>query len=112
MEINANNPVTNQVQGMESTPKANEAKPEEEKSTGQQATQAEDNPDYRVSLSEMAKQRLTETTNPLASPPKTMEGGLSEQEAADLAQQTSAQLAQTNVAIANQAIQKAVDLFS
>jgi hypothetical protein len=112
MEINANNPVSNQVQGLESTPRINEVKKEEEQSTGQQAAQTEENPDYRVNLSEMAKQSSAEESAPMADKPNEDQRAISEQEAAELAQKTSSQLAQTNVAIANQAMQKAVDLFS
>ena len=112
MEINANNSVSNQVQGLETTPRVNEVKQEDEKPTGHQAKQADKNPDYRVSLSEMAKQTAAERTNPLSAPQGKKESDLSEQEAAQLAQQTAAQLSQTNVGIANQAMQKAVGLFS
>jgi hypothetical protein len=111
MEINTNNPVSNQVQGLENTPRVGEVKQEEEKTTGQQAAQAEENPDYRVNLSEMSKQKIAEMTNSLTAAPEGAESGLTEQEAADLAQQTANQLSQTNVTIANQAMQKAVDLF-
>lgn len=112
MDINATNPVDNQIQGLGSTTKVNEIKEEEEKSTGQQTKQAEDNPDYRVSLSEMAKQDIAALANPKGTDPLATENGLTEEEAADLAQHTAQQLSQTNVAIANQAMQKAVDLFS
>jgi hypothetical protein len=112
MEINANNPVSNQVQGLETTPRVDAVKPEKDKATGQEATQAEENPDYRVSLSEMAKQNIAELTNPLEATQGKTESGLFEQEAAQLSQQTAAQLSQTNIGIANQAMQKAVDLFT
>ena len=111
MEINANNQISSQVQGVESTPKVNEVKQEEEKANNQQAAQAEENPDYRVSLSEMSKQQVADLSDPMAAGQKEAESGITEQEAADLAQQTSAQLSQTNMAIANQAMQKALDLF-
>lgn len=112
IEIHANNPVNNQVQGLESNPRVNEVKQEEEKSNGQQAAQAEENPDYRVNLSEMSRQKIAEMTNPISPPQDETRSDLTEQEAADLAQETANQLAQTNVTIANQAMQKAVDLFS
>jgi hypothetical protein len=112
MEINANSPVSNQVQGLETTPRVDEVKQEKEKATGQQATQAEENPDYRVSLSEMAKQNIAEQINPLAGTQEKAQSDLTEQKAAELSQQTAAQLSQTNVGIANQAMQKAVDLFT
>ena len=111
MEINANNPVNNQVQGLESTPRVNEVKPEEEKATGQQAAQAEDNPDYRVNLSEMSRQRVAEMNSPMAAPQEGPEEAMTEQEAAGLAEQMANQLSQTNVAIANQAMQKAVGII-
>lgn len=112
MEINAKNPVGNQVQGLESSPRVNEVKQEEEKSNGQQAAQAEENPDYRVNLSEMSRQKIAEMTSPMSPSEDETRSDLTEQEAADLAQETANQLAQTNVTIANQAMQKAVDLFS
>ena len=111
MEINANNPVGSQVQGLETTPKVNEVKPEEEKNTGQQAAQTEDNPDYRVNLSELSKQRVAEMNSPMAAPQEGPEEAMTEQEAAGLAEQMANQLSQTNVAIANQAMQKAVGII-
>jgi hypothetical protein len=111
MEINANNPVNNQVQGLESTPRVTEVKPEEEKNTGQQAAQAEDNPDYRVNLSEMSMQRVAEMNSPTAATQEGPEEAMTEQEAAGLAEQMANQLSQTNVTIANQAMQKAVGII-
>ncbi len=112
MAINTDMPVSNQVMGLESAPKVNEVNREDEKSTGQQTAQAEENPDYRVNLSEASRQRLSELENPLAADQNMESGGLSEQEAEEMAQNTAAQLSQTNVPIANQAMQKAVDLTS
>jgi len=112
MEVNANNPVSNQVQGLESSPRVNKVGQEEDKSNGQQAAKTEENPDYRVNLSEMSKQKMAEMANPLMAPEDGTNSDLTEQEADSLAQQTANQLLQTNINIANQAMQKAVDLFS
>ena len=113
MEINTNNPVNNQIQGMTNTHRSEEVRPEEEKSTGQQAVQAEeDNPDYRVNLSDMAKQNIAGVAYPKEEDQYGAKNDLNDQEAVELAEQTAAQLSQTNVGIANQAVQKAVDLFS
>lgn len=111
MDINANNPVNNQVQGLETTPRVNEVKPEEEKATGQKAAQAEDDPDYRVNLSEMSRQRVAEMNSPATAPQEGPEEEMTEQEAAGLAEQMANQLSQTNVTIANQAMQKAVGII-
>lgn len=111
MEVNTNNPVSNKVQGLETTPRIDDVKREKEETSCQQTAETGEGPDYRVSLSEMSKQAVAE----LAAPAPTKEAGegdLSEDEAARLSQQASTQLAQTNVAIANQAMQKAVDLFT
>ena len=112
MEISSDNPVSNQVQGLESTPKVGEVKREQEEAPRQGATQAEENPDYRVSLSEESKQAVAELTPPPAAEPSLERAALSDEEAVRLAQQASEQLTQTNAAISNQAIQKAVDLFT
>ena len=112
MQINANNPVSNQVQELESVQKLGQGKEEKEQAAGQQVAQAEDNPDYRISLSEMAKQNIAEKTAPPEMIEKEAQSDLTEQEAAELAQNTAARLSQTNMAIANQALQKAVNLFS
>lgn len=113
MEVNTSNPVNNQIQGLTNTPKSAEVRPEEEKDTSQQAVSPEeDSPDYRVNLSEMARQNIAETTYPKENNQYAAGDDLDEQEATELAEQTAKQLSQTNVAIANQAVQKAVDLFS
>lgn len=112
MEINTNNPVGNQVQGLETPPKVDQIRREKEETPGQEAAETKESPDYRVSLSETAKQAITELTSLQAPVPDAGEDDLSEQEADQLAQKTAAQLAQTNVAVANQAMQKAVDLFT
>jgi len=111
MEINTNNPVDNRVQGLETAPKAEAVKQEEEKTPDRQTTHVEEGPDYHVNLSTASKQAASEATTPLVTDETTV-GAMSENDAERLAQQTAAQLAQTNVSIANQGIQKAVDLFS
>ena len=112
MQINANNPVNSQVQELETVQKPGQVKEEKEQSPGQQSARAEDNPDYRVSLSELAKQNIAEMTTPPEKTETEAQSDLTDQEAMDLAQNTAARLSQTNMAIANQALQKAVDLFS
>ncbi len=108
MEINTSNP----VQGPETAPKVSEVKREKEEAPDRQAAQTEENPDYRISLSDESKKAIAELTRSQASGQGKAKDGLSEEEAAQLAQQASEQLAQTNAAISNQAIQKAVDLFT
>ncbi|WP_319522081.1 hypothetical protein [uncultured Desulfosarcina sp.] len=112
MEISNNNPVSNQVQGLEAAPKASEVKREEAQVKEQAAPQTEDNPDYRISLSEEAKLAVSEFAAPSVDGQATGEAMLSDEEAVQLAQQTSAQLAQTDTSISNQAIQQAIDLFT
>jgi len=112
MEINTLTPVSNQVQGLETTSKASEVKREKEEAPGQQATQTEESPDYRLSLSDASKKAIAELTRSQAPNPGAEKNDLSEEDAAQLAQQASQQLAQSNAAISNQAIQKAVDLFT
>jgi hypothetical protein len=112
MEINANNPVDNRVQGLETTPKVETVKQEKEETPGRQTTHVEANPDYHVNLSAASKQAAGEATTPLAPIDEAAIGAISENDAERLAQQTAAQLAQTNVSIANQGMQKALDLFS
>ena len=113
MEINNAHPVSNQVQGLEATPKPSDVKREDEEAARRQAAQAEEeNPDYRISLSEESKQAIAELTRPQSLDKGEPGAGLGENEALQLSQQTSEQLTQTNAAISNQAIQKAVDLFT
>jgi len=112
MEISNNNPVSNQVQGLESTPKASEVKREEKEVREQVAPQTEDNPDYRLSLSEEGKQATAEFAAPPVDGQAADGAKLSDEQAVQLAQQTSAQIAQTDASISNQAIQKAIDLFT
>jgi hypothetical protein len=108
MEISNNNPVSNQVQGLEATPRANEVKRDEE----EVRKQAEDNPDFRISLSDESKMALSEMGGEQLSGQAAEGARLSDEEAVQLAQQTSAQIAQTDASISNQAIQKAIDLFT
>ena len=112
MEINTSMPVSNQVQRLETTSKASEVKREKEEAPGQQAVKTEESPDYRLSLSDASKKAIAELTRSHAPGPGAEKTDLSEEEAAQLAQQASQKLAQSNTAIANQAIQKAVDLFT
>ena len=112
MEISNNNPVSNQVQGLEATTKASEVKREEKQAKEQATPQAEANPDYRLSLSEEAKQATAEFAAPSVDGQAADGAKLSDEEAVQLAQQTSAQIAQTDASISNQAIQKAIDLFT
>jgi hypothetical protein len=108
MEINT----SNQIQGPEAAPKASEVKREKEEASGHQVTRTEDNPDYRISLSKASKEGITESTRSQTAGQAAPKSDLAEEEAARLAQQASGQLAQTNASISNQAIQKAVDLFT
>ena len=82
---------------------------EKEEAPGQHAAQTEENPDSRISLSDASKKAVTELTRSQTPDQDPEKSDLSEEEAAQLA---SEQLAQTNAAISNQAIQKAVDLFT
>ena len=112
MEISSNNPVSNQVQGLEATSKVDEVKREQEEAPRQSAAQAEENPDYRVSLSDESRQAVAELTSPPAADQPPGKTEITDEEAVRLAQQASEQLSQTNASISNQAIQKAVDLFT
>lgn len=111
MEINTNNPVGNQIQGLETTPKVSEVKREKEEAPDRQAAQAQESPDYRISLSDASK-KAAELTGPASPDPSVGQVDLTEEQAALVARQTSAQLAQTHAAISNQAIAKALDLFT
>ena len=110
MEINTNDPVSNQIQRLETTPKVGETKPEKEEAQDRRAARTEESPDYRISLSDASK-KAGELTAPPSSDSGTGQADLSEEQAAQVAGQASAQLAQTNTTIANQAIAKAVNLF-
>ena len=112
MEINTGKPVNGQVQGLETAPKVSEVKREKEEAPGQQTAQAEGNPDYKVSLSDESRQAVAELASSQASAQNAGKPELSDEAAAQLARQASGQLSQTNAAISNQAIQKAVDLFT
>ncbi len=112
MEINTNNPVKNKVQGPEIAPKISEVKQDRQETPGQHAARTEESPDYRISLSDESKKAVSELTRSQAPGLGTEKAALSEEEATQVAQQASEQLAQTNSTISNQAIQKAVDLFT
>jgi hypothetical protein len=109
MEINTNN----QVQGLETAQKVSEVKREKEETPGRQApTTEEESPDYRISLSDASKKAVSELTGAQASGPGPETSALSEKEADQLSQHAADQLSQTNASISNQAMQKAVDLFT
>lgn len=108
MEINTNN----QVQGPANAPEAGDVKHENKEASGHQATRSEENPGYRISLSQDSKKAVAESTRPQDLGRLEPEADLSEAQALEIALQTSDKLAQTNAAISNQAIQKAVDLFA
>jgi len=112
MEVNTNNPVGNGIQGPGKAQKISVVKPEKDKTPDQQATQTKENPDYRLSLSDTSQKAVSEPAKAQATGPAEGKADLSEDEAARIAQQASEQLSQTNAAISNQAIQKAVDLFA
>lgn len=108
MEINTDN----QVQRLETATKVSEVKREKEDAPNRQAAQTSESPDYRISLSDASKKTVAGTTSSQAAGQATQNADLSEDGAARLAQQTAEQLSQTNAAISNQAMQKAVDLFT
>ena len=112
MEISSNSPAGNQVKGLESTLKVGEDKRDQEKAPQQNSARSEENPDYRISLSEESKQAVAELTTPQTADKPSEGDHISDEEALRLAQQASEQLSQTHAAISNQAIQKAVDLFT
>ena len=108
MEINT----SNQVQELEAATKVSEVKREKEDTPDRQATQTSESPDYRISLSDASKKAVTGMTSSPAAGQATQHTDLSEDGAARLAQQTAEQLSHTNASISNQAMQKAVDLFT
>jgi hypothetical protein len=108
MEINTKD----QVQGLEAATKISGIRREKEDGPGQQAAQAEKDPDYRISLSDASKKAVGETARSQASGKSAEKVDLSEEDAARVARQTAEQLSQTNASISNQAMQKAVDLFT
>lgn len=112
MEIIPGNPVDNQIQGLKAAPKTNKVDREKREPQGQQAARPEEGPDYRISLSDASKNGIAEMAD-TQRPGQGSDGApLTEEAAARMAQQVSEQLAQTNAAISNQVIQKAVDLFT
>lgn len=112
MEINPSNAINGQVQGLETTPKAGQVKREKEEAPEQHAAQAEEGPDYRIRLSDASKHAVTELTGSQSAGQSTETADLSDEQAAQLAQQVSEELSQTHAAISNQAMQNAVDLFT
>lgn len=62
MQINTTNPVSNQVQELESTQKISQVKREKEARSDQQAAQTETSPDDRISLSDASKKAVAELT--------------------------------------------------
>ena len=108
MNINTNN----QVQGLDSAHKVSDRKREKEDTPGQQAARAEDSPDYRISLSDTSKKAVSELPRSQAPGQPTENSDLSEEDAAQMAKHAAEQLSQTNASISNQAMQKAVDLFT
>ena len=108
MEINP----SNQVQGTETAAKVSEIKREKDEAPDQRAAQAEENPDYRISLSDASKKAVAELVGAQVPGQGTEKTDLSEEEAAHVSQQAADRLSQTNASISNQAIQKAVDLFT
>lgn len=108
MHIESSNPVGSPVQGVETTPTAGAVNREKENAAETEAT-----PDYKLSLSEQSKNAMTELNAPQAADDPSPTTALKEEEAAQLASQVSAQLTrQPNTSLSNQAIQKAVDLFT
>ncbi len=108
MEINT----SNQVQGLETATKISDVKREKGDAPGRQATQAEESPEYRISLSDASKKAVSELTRIQEPGQGNINAGLSEEAAARVAQQTAEWLSQTNLSISNHAMQKAVDLFT
>ncbi|BBO84374.1 hypothetical protein DSCO28_49400 [Desulfosarcina ovata subsp. sediminis] len=112
MQIENPNPVGSPVHGLESTPKVSEIKREKEEVSEELATKTEETPDYQLTLSDEAKNAVAEMNQPDAVDQHEPVSNLSEDEAAQLAGQAAQQLSQTNMGIANQAIQNAIDLFT
>lgn len=108
MEINTNN----RVQGLESTQKVSGLKGEKEDTAGQQTSQTEENPDYRISMSDTSKKVVNELTHSQAASLDSKNVDLSEEEALQLARHTTEKLSKTHAPISNQAMLKAVDLFT
>ena len=112
MEISSNKPIGNPVRSVEPTPKIREDQRERQETPQQRKAGEEESPDYRISLSDESKQAVTERAGRPTAGPSPASTELSESEAARLAEQTAEQLSRTDTAIAKQAIQKAVDLFT
>ncbi|BBO70590.1 hypothetical protein DSCA_45200 [Desulfosarcina alkanivorans] len=112
MEINTSDPMGKGIQGPGRTQKISRVNRERDEAPDRQASQAEKNPDYRVSLSGPAESTVSGPAGTRAAGGVGRAAALSEDEAARIARQASEQLAQTHTAITNQAIQKAVDLFT
>lgn len=108
MEINT----SNGVHGLETATKVSEVKREKDDTPGRQAAQTAENPDYRISLSDASKKAVTGLVSSQTPVQATENTELSDGEAVRLAEQTAEQLSQTNATISNQAMQKAVDLFT
>ena len=112
MEVETTQPVNGQVQGLSAMQKAAPIKRDKEDAPENRATQTDETPDYRISLSDASRKAVAELTGGQA-PEQTGEAvDLSENEAARLAEQASRQLARTDLSISNQAVQQAVDLFT
>ena len=115
MQIESNNPVSNLVQGVETTPTAGSVNQEKENAPEQRAAEtegAEGTPDYQLRLSEQSRQALAELSRSQESDTPPPNANLNESEAGQLASQIGSQLSQqTSASITNLAIQKAVDLF-
>jgi len=103
---------TNQVQGLDRLQKVSDVKREKEDAPGQRTAQAEESPDYRISLSDTSKKAITELPRSQAPGQRIENTDLSEEDAAQVAQHAAEQLSQINASISNQAMQKAVDLFT
>ena len=112
MEINTGNSLNAKVRGIESTPRAGQVKREREDVPQTQATQVKGDIDDRISLSDASKTAVAELTDSTTAKRVNAAGDLSDEEAAQLAQQTADQLMQTHAGISNQALQNAVDLFT
>ena len=108
MEINANAPVN----GLGTVVKSDAVKPEAKDVPDQQTVKDEGSPDYRLNLSKSNKPAVPE---PAATALPANAAGLAdlgETEADSLSRNVASELAQTTSAIANQGIQKAIDLFT
>ena len=112
MEINTSNSINAKVRGIESTPRTDQVKREREDAPQAQATGVNGDPDDRISLSDASKSAVADLTSSTTTSRSNAASDLSDAEAVQLAQQTAEQLGQANTGISNQALQKAVDLFT